>query len=437
MGWTGQGRVRVGFRRWLAPAVVGCTVALVATACGGGSSSSSSSTSSPGGANTASAPGITATNITIGSHQPLTGVAAPGYSEIAPSSKALFDDVNAHGGVNGRKITYNYQDDGYNPTKTATVVRSLVLQDNVFAIFNGLGTPTHLAVEQFLNTERVPDLFVASGCDCWNNPGKFPYTSGYQTDYTVEGKITGQYIKNTFGGKKVGYLYQNDDFGQGGVQGLDQQIPKSSVVSRQTYVPTNLDVGPQVAALQASGAQVAVLYTVPPFTALTLGAAAKIGYHPQWVTSSVSPDPTTLSGLLKGSSLLEGLVTSNYLPSTSDTANPWVQTFKRIHDQYVPNLPFDGNTIFGMSVAYTFVKLMQQAGTNPTRQSVISALKTANLAGPGLVPLNYSSASGYTGVQMGTINGGKLTLSGPRYTATDNGPIGTFNGAQPPPPPNL
>ena len=408
---------------------------MVAAACGGGTSSSSSS--GGGGANTASAPGITATSITIGSHQPLTGVAAPGYDEIAPSSKALFDDVNAHGGVNGRKITYTYQDDGYNPTNTATVVRSLVLQDNVFGIFNGLGTPTHLAAQQFLNSERVPDLFVASGCDCWNNPSKYPYTSGYQTDYTIEGKITGQYIQNNLAGKKVGYLYQNDDFGQGGVQGLDQQIPKSSVVTRQTYVPTNLDVGPQVAALQSSGAEVAVLYTVPPFTALTLAAAAKIGYHPQWVTSSVSADPTTVGGLLKGTSMLEGLVSSSYLPSPNDTSNPWVQTYMRIHNQYVPNLPFDGNTVYGMSVAYTFVKLMQQAGTNPTRQSVVNALKTANLTGPGLVPISYSGASGYTGVQMGTISGGKFTLSGPRYTATDNGPIGTFNGTQPAPPPNL
>jgi len=435
MGETGQDRVRVGVRRWMAPAAIASVLALVAAACGGGTSSSSSS--GGGGANTASAPGITATSITIGSHQPLTGVAAPGYDEIAPSSKALFDDVNAHGGVNGRKITYTYQDDGYNPTNTATVVRSLVLQDNVFGIFNGLGTPTHLAAQQFLNSERVPDLFVASGCDCWNNPSKYPYTSGYQTDYTIEGKITGQYIQNNLAGKKVGYLYQNDDFGQGGVQGLDQQIPKSSVVTRQTYVPTNLDVGPQVAALQSSGAQVAVLYTVPPFTALTLAAAAKIGYHPQWVTSSVSADPTTVGGLLKGTSMLEGLVSSSYLPSPNDTSNPWVQTYMRIHNQYVPNLPFDGNTVYGMSVAYTFVKLMQQAGTNPTRQSVVNALKTANLAGPGLVPISYSGASGYTGVQMGTISGGKLTLSGPRYTATDNGPIGTFNGTQPPPPSNL
>ncbi|HWC39620.1 MAG TPA: ABC transporter substrate-binding protein [Acidimicrobiales bacterium] len=410
-------------------------VALVAAGCGGGTSSTSSSSS--GGANSASAPGITSSSITIGSHQPLTGVAAPGYDEIAPSSKALFDDVNSHGGVNGRKINYTYQDDAYNPTNTATVVRSLVLQDNVFGIFNGLGTPTHLAVQQFLNTERVPDLFVASGCDCWNNPSKYPYTSGYQTDYTIEGKITGQYVKNTYPGKKVGYLYQNDDFGQGGVQGLDQQIPKSAVVTRQNYVPTNLDVGPQVAALQSSGAQVAVLYTVPPFTALTIAAAAKIGYHPQWVTSSVSSDPTTVGNLLKGTSMLEGLVSSSYLPSPNDTSNPWVQTFMRIHNQYVPNLPFDGNTIYGMSVAYTFVKLMQQAGTNPTRQSVVNALKTANLAGPGLVPISYTSTSGYTGVQMGTITGGKFVLSGPRYTSTNNGPITTFNGTQPPPPSNL
>jgi ABC-type branched-subunit amino acid transport system substrate-binding protein len=421
----------------MAPAAIVSVVALVAAACGGGTSSSSSSSPTSGGPNTASAPGISATTITIGSHQPLTGIAAPGYSEIAPSSKALFDDVNAHGGVNGRKITYNYQDDAYNPTQTATVVRSLVLQDNVFAIFNGLGTPTHIAVQPFLNSERVPDLFVASGCDCWNNPSKYPYTFGYQTDYTIEGKITGQYIKNNYAGKKIGYLYQNDDFGQGGVKGLDQEVPGSSVVSRQSYVPTNVNVGPQVAALQASGAQVAVLYTVTPFTALTLAAMAKIGYHPQIVTSSVSSDPTTLTGLLNGSSMLEGLVTSSYLPSPQDTANAWVQTFKRIHDQYVPNLPFDGNTLYGMSVADTFVKLMQQAGSNPTRQSVVNAVKTANLAGPGLVPISYSGTSGYTGVQMGSIHNGSLTLSGPRYTATDNGPIGTFNGTQPAPPSNL
>src|ERR1700730_11244202 len=126
-------RRRRRFSRSAQSLALGAVVAVVTTACGGGSSSTS-----------ASAPGVTATSITVGSHQPLTGPAAPGYSEIAPAAKAMFDYINAtKGGVNGRKITYNYLDDGYNPTNTATVVRKLVLQDHVLAIFNGLGTPTH------------------------------------------------------------------------------------------------------------------------------------------------------------------------------------------------------------------------------------------------------------------------------------------------------
>src|SRR5229473_271850 len=126
-----------------------CVAGLLA-ACG-------SSTSSDNGTNTASAPGITATTITIGSTQPLTGPAAPGYSEISKASDAYFQWVNDHGGVNGRKIVYKYEDDGYNPTNTTSLVRKQVLQDKVFAEFDGLGTPTHLAVVDYLNTEKVPD----------------------------------------------------------------------------------------------------------------------------------------------------------------------------------------------------------------------------------------------------------------------------------------
>ena len=426
------------------PAVVVCTVALMASACSSGAPGPSSP-SSGAGVGAASSTGVTANTITIGSHQPLTGVAAPGYSEIAPASKAFFEDVNAHGGVDGRRIDYDYRDDSYDPTSTATVVRQLVLQENVFAIVNGLGTPTHLAVRGFLNAEAVPDLFVGSGCACWNQSDRYPETSGFQTDYIVEAKITGRYIKDHFARQRVGYLTQNDDFGRDGVRGLDQQIPRSAVVSRQTYEPGAPDVASQVAALQASGAQVVVLYTLPEYTALTLLAAAKLGYHPQIVVSSVGADPTTLDGLLSSLSKgqtppsTNGIVTSGYLPSSSDTANRWIQLFERVHDQYVPNLPFDGNVVYGMAMAYTFVNLMEQSGRDPTRQSVIAALKKADLAGPGLVPLSYASTSnsGYSGVQMGAIDNGRLTLSGPRYTATDNGSIGTFRGSQPRPPSNL
>src|SRR5207244_1883341 len=169
---------------------------------------------------------------------------------------------------------YEYLDDGYNPTTTSSVTRKLVLQDKVFAVFNALGTPTHLAVVDYLNSEKVPDLFVASGCNCWNDPSTHPYTFGWQPDYTIEGKILGQYIQQNLAGKKVGYFYQNDEFGLDGVKGLDQQI--SSVASRQNYVPTNTNVAPQIAALQASGAQVVVSFSIPAFTALALLSAANV-----------------------------------------------------------------------------------------------------------------------------------------------------------------
>jgi ABC-type branched-subunit amino acid transport system substrate-binding protein len=427
-------------------------IALVAVACSSSSKSSSSSssattpTSASSGPNTASAPGVTATEITIGSHQPLTGIAAPGYDEIAPAANAYFSWVNDHGGVHGRKITYKYLDDMYDPAQTTSVVRQLVLQDNVFGIFNGLGTPTHSAVVDYLNSSKVPDLFVASGCVCWNQPVQHPYTFGYQTDYVIEGEIQGQYIAKNLAGKKVGYFTQNDDFGQGGVKGLDTQIPNSSVVSRQTYVPTNINVAPQIQALQAAGAQVVVLYTVPPFTALALLSAAKIGFHPTWVVSNVGSDPGTLAGLLSsyskgaaGASLAEGIITDAYLGPIGDTASPWTQLFKQIHDKYISNLPFDGNVGYGMAVAYTFVEALIAAGQNPTRDSIVKAVASGKLGtGPGLVPFSFSSTNhqGYSGVQMGTIQNGAIVLTGSAYTATDTGNIQPYSSTPAAPPPN-
>jgi len=423
-------------RRTMSTAVAGAAcLAIAAAGCG----SSSSSSSSSGGSGGASAPGVTKSTITIGSHQPLTGPAAPGYSEISPASNAYFKYVNAHGGVNGRKIIYKYRDDGYNPTKTVSVVKELVLQDKVYGIFNGLGTPTHTKVTGFLNASRVPDLFVASGCRCWDNPSSEPYTFGWQTDYVREGKILGQYIKQHFAGKKVAYFFQNDDFGKDGVQGLDTQIPKSQVVSRQSYEPTNTNIGPQVAAIKGSGAQVVVAFTIPAFTALYELTAFKLGYQAQLAVSNVGSDPITLSGLLKafskgkaGSALIQGIITDGYLPPTGDTSNSWISLFKKIHDQYDKSAPFDGNVEYGMAVAYTFVQALKAAGKNPTRQSIVQAIENTGLkGGPGLTPFAYSKQShaGYTGAQIGTIKGETIVLSGQPLTTDDgNGPLKPFTG---------
>ena len=341
-----------------------CVAGLLA-ACG-------SSTSSDNGTNTASAPGITATTITIGSTQPLTGRAAPGYSEISAASSAYFQYLNAKGGIFGRTITYTYYDDGYNPTNTASLTRKLILEDKVFALFSALGTPTHQAVVDYINAQKVPDLFVSSGCNCWNDVSKWPWTFGWQPDYTIEGKILGQYVQQSLSGKKVGYFFQNDEFGTDGVKGLDAQLGASSVpdAARQNYVPTNTNVKPQIAALQASGAQVVVAFSIPAFTALALLAAAGSGYHPIWVVSNVGSDVTTLTGLLKafsggkaGGQLLGGMVTDTYLPLPGNSSNPPATVPAYMATIVASTVAADGSVISGNTVEIVVIQTNLPAET--------------------------------------------------------------------------
>ncbi len=415
-------------------------LALVVAACGSSSGSGKK-------ALTASATGITAKTITIGSHQPLTGIAAPGYDEIAPASNAYFQYVNAHGGVYGRKIKYIYLNDQYNPSITVTVVNQLILKDNVFAIFNGLGTPTHLAVVKTINADHVPDLFVASGCECWNQPKTYPDTFGWQLDYVREGKILGNYVEQHFKGKKIGLFYQNDEFGLDGIKGLKYEIPAKQIVAAEPYNAAasnpSQEVGTAAAKLKAAGAQVVISFSVPAFTALLRLSELGVSYNPQNVVSDVGSDPITLEGLLNsfakksgsfGKSLLQGIITDGYLPSLGDTTNSWIKLFTKIHNEYIPKLPLDGNVLYGMAVAYTFVQAMFRAGRNPTRASVLAAVNGLPQA-VAVAPFAYSLTdhNGITGAYMAEIKNGVLVPIGPVQVTDDTptGAITTYSGTQP------
>ncbi|MGW4063415.1 ABC transporter substrate-binding protein [Amycolatopsis sp. NPDC004747] len=412
-------------------------LALALAACGGAGESDG------GGPQAAdSAVGVTKDTVVIGTHQPLTGPAAPGYSKISAGARAVYQSINDGGGINGRKIEYKVEDDGYNPTKTVEVVKKLVLQDKVFAIVGGLGTPTHSKVVDYLNAEGVPDLLVSSGALAWDDPQKAPMTFGYQVDYTREGKIQGKYVKDTLAGKKVGYFTQNDDVGRDTQAGLDQFV-KDQVVARQGYDSANTDVTPQLSALKAAGAEVVVCACIPAFTALSILAAAKIGYKPQFVVSSIGADPATLSGLLQdfakrgGASvssgqLLAGLIGTGYLPDVAQTADPWVAYFKGIHDKYLAKEPFTNTVLFGMVQAYTFGQALKAAGPDPTRQKVVDAMSSGALKGPGLTPFGFSkdSHAGYTGAYVFKINPDTTTtvLQPPAVTDRGTGAITPYSG---------
>jgi ABC-type branched-subunit amino acid transport system substrate-binding protein len=207
-------------------------------------------------------------------------------------------------------------------------------------------------------------------------------------------------------------------------------VPAGQVVTKQTYEPGNTDIGPQMAKIKASGAEVVAAFTIPAYTALVQLAGVKLDFHPQLVVSNVGSDPTTLTGLLKafskgkaGGALIEGIVTASYLPPVGDDSDSWVALFQRIHDRYIPKLPYDGNVGYGMALAYTFVDVLARAGADPTRQSLVDALEKGGMKGPGLVPFRFSkdSHAGYTGVQIGTIKDGKVVLEGSPVTTDDAG----------------
>jgi ABC-type branched-subunit amino acid transport system substrate-binding protein len=432
---------------FVAAAAVVSTVA----ACGGGNDDDGGG-GGGGGENEASDIGVTEDSITIGSHYPLTGVAAPGYSEIPTGVQAYFDHVNENGGVYDRQIEWIFRDDAYNPTNTSQVVNQLVLEDEVFAIMGGLGTPTHSAVLDFLNSESVPDLFVSSGSLLWgDDPEANPYTFGWQTDYESEGKIIGQYIAENFPDARVGLFLQDDDFGEDGEAGIRQYLEEDQIVAAVRYVPGNTNVAPQISELQAAGADFVVGFNVPSYTALSQLTALQLGYQPQqWFYSNVGSDPNLVGQLLArfsqgavgDASLLDGVLTTDYLPTIDETDNPWVQQFQEIWDASGQEGELTNYRIYGMSMAYTMVQALQAAGQNPTRDGIVEAIETAGAdwEGPVLAPFRYSADShmGTSGMSITRIVGGTGSEEVQPVQVTDIGDaeIEPFEGEASTPPEN-
>ena len=369
----------------------------------------------------AASPGVDETTVTIGTHTPLTGAAAAGYSSISAAASAYFDYVNENGGIHGRTIEYVVKDDGYNPATTQTVVRELVQEDQVLAVVNGLGTPTHSAVLDYLNENEVPDLFVASGSPSWDQPDTFPWTFAFNVDYVTEGKVLAHHAQQTADDAVYCVLGQDDDFGADFAVGLTTVL--GELTSTQVYSVSNQDVTAQIGAMQAAGCTVNFLATVNGFTALALGTAAKMGYRAQWLSSSSGGDYPTLVGYLGedvGPMLLEGFVSTNYLPFSPD--DPWVELFRKINDEYNDGAPFTGNTVYGMSMAYTFAEALARAGEDPTRESLVEALESGDVVGNGIVPLAFGKDShrAFGGAGITVVTGGVQDYVGDVYT-TDTG----------------
>jgi branched-chain amino acid transport system substrate-binding protein len=344
---------------------------------------------------TSADPGITGKTILLGATSPLSGPASA-YASVARGANAYFRYVNARGGVNGRSITYKIVDDAYNPSQTVQATRQLVEQDKVFAIFNALGTEHNVATRSYLNSNRVPQLFVASGATTFGRDYKtYPWTIGFQPSYRAEGWIYGKYLARAKPGAKIAVLFQNDDYGKDLMAGLKQGIARTKVkiVSAQPYEVTATDVQSQMARLKSSGANVLALFATPRFAIQGYVFANRLGWRPLVINNAVSSASNIMTLASEGGSnkSVENSISIVFLKDPNDAKwsnDAAVKLYRSVMAKYAKGANAkDVYHVYGMAAAYEAVRVLKAAGKNPTRASVMAQTRRlTDASNPFLLP---------------------------------------------------
>src|SRR3954449_3276811 len=362
------------------------------------------------GAAPSAAPGVTAKSILLEGTYPLSGPAS-GYAPIPSGMQAYFSYINAKGGVNGRKIIFKFQDDGYNPATTVQLTHQFVEQDHAFALVGGLGTEPQLPVRQYLNDNKVPQLFVSTGATTFDRDwSQYPWTIGWQPDYEAEGAIYGKYIVKNLPNAKLGILYQNDDYGNDYLRGLNAgltAIHQTQIVATAPYDLSSSPPAAQVAKLKASGADTFVIFATPTPTIQAYVIATKLGWKPAHViTNSVSAtDPFLTIAEKSGSNIVEGTISINYLLDPSNpiyNKQPGMKLYRSIMAKYAPKANAnDPLQLYGVAKAWNVVQVLKAAGKNLTRAGLMAQARKMNyspgkknanpLALPGVVTFTHNA----------------------------------------------
>jgi branched-chain amino acid transport system substrate-binding protein len=321
------------------------------------------------------ATGITDTEIKIGQTMPYSGPASA-YGVIGRTEAAYFKMVNEQGGINGRKINLISLDDAYSPPKTVEQVRRLVEDEKVAFTFQTLGTAPNLAIRQYLNDNKVPQLFVSTGAAVFSDPQHFPWTIGYNPNYQTEAHIYAKDILKTKPDGKIAVLYQNDGFGKDYLIGLKAELGDhaSMIVKEASYETSEPTVDSQVVTLQGSGADIFVIGATPKFAAQAIRKSSDLGWDATRYLSNVSPSIATVlkpAGLEKS----KGVITAYYGKDPTDARwkdAPDLKAWQAFCDKYMSQKEFvDANATYAFSAASTMAQVLKQCGNDLSRDNVM------------------------------------------------------------------
>jgi branched-chain amino acid transport system substrate-binding protein len=367
--------------------------------------------------------GATDTEIKIGNIMPYSGPASA-YGVIGKTEQAYFNKVNAEGGINGRKINFISYDDGYSPPKTVEQARKLVESDEVLIVFNPLGTPPNSAIQKYMNSKKVPQLFVATGATKWNDPKEFPWTMGWQPNYQSESRIYAKYIMKEKPNAKIAILYQNDDYGKDYVKGLKDGLgakAASMIVAEESYETTEPTIDSHIVKLKSTGADVFFNVTTPKFAAQAIKKIAEIEWKPLHFLNNVSG---SIGSVIKpaGFENAQGIISSNYLKDPTDPQwknDAGMKAWNEFLDKYYPEANrADASVMYAYIVAQGLEHVLKACGDNLTHENIMKqAASIRDLELGGLLPgvkVNTSATdfAPISQLQLMKFNGDKWDLFG-------------------------
>jgi branched-chain amino acid transport system substrate-binding protein len=336
--------------------------------------------------------GATDTEIKIGNIMPYSGPASA-YGVIGKTEEAYFRKINSEGGINGRKINFVSYDDAYSPPKTVEQARKLVESDEVLLVFNSLGTPPNTAIQKYLNTKKVPQLFVATGATKWNDPKDFPWTMGWQPNYQSESQIYAKYIMKEKPNAKIAILYQNDDYGKDYVKGLKDGLgakAASMIVIEESYEVSSPTIDSNIVKMKSTDADVFFNVTTPKFAAQAIKKMNEIGWKPMHILNNVS---ASIGTVMKpaGFENSQDIISSAYFKDPTDAQwkdDPGMKAWNEFLDKYYPEANrADGAVMYAYNVAQGLVHVLKACGNDLTRANVMKqAASIKNLELGGLLP---------------------------------------------------
>jgi len=321
-------------------------------------------------------PGASDTEIKIGNTMPYSGPASS-YGVNGKVDAAYFAMINEQGGINGRKINFISRDDSYSPPKTVELVRQMVEQDQVLLMFNSLGTPPNMAIHGYLNDNKVPQLFIATGADQWNDPKHFPWTMMWLPSYGGESHIYAHYILKNLPNAKIGVLYQNDDYGKDYLNGLRDGLGDKAgkmIVATQSYETTDPTVDSQIVALQGSGADVLLTAAIPKFAAQAIRKVYDIGWKPTHFLNSVGNSVGTVmkpAGLEKGVDVISTAFVKDPTDPQWQSAAEYKEWLAFMNKAGLSANTTDIQAVIAYSYAQTMVAVLKACGDNLTRENVM------------------------------------------------------------------